>query len=54
MDVLRVCDDAVPREGLAVDLLDRRVGAEQRVARVEEDGPDGLQGITWPPSITMA
>ena len=45
---------AVAREGSPVDLLDRRVGPQQRVARVEEDGPDGPQGITWPPSITRA
>jgi hypothetical protein len=52
--VLRGRGDAVAREGLAVDLLDRRVGLEERVARVEEDGPDRPQGITWPPSITRA
>jgi hypothetical protein len=53
--------DAVARERLAVDALDRRLGPEQRVAGVEEDGPDlrgrrraRVQGITCPPSITTA
>jgi hypothetical protein len=44
--------DAVRRERVAVDVVDGRVGGEERVARVQEDGLD--QGITCPPSITMA
>jgi hypothetical protein len=44
--------DPVRRERVAVDPVDGRVGGEERVARVQEDGLD--QGITCPPSITMA
>jgi hypothetical protein len=44
--------DPVRRERLAVDVVDGRVGGEERVAGVQENGLD--QGITCPPSITMA
>jgi hypothetical protein len=44
--------DPIRRERVAVDVVDGRIGGEERVARVQEDGLD--QGITCPPSITMA
>ncbi len=45
--------EAPAAERGAVGLLDRRVGGEERVARVEEDGLRLLQGITCPPSMTI-
>jgi len=43
---------AVPSKLAKVDLLDRRIGAQECRAGVERDRFD--QGITWPPSSTIA
>lgn len=45
--------EAPAAEGRPVGLLDGRVGGEERVPRVEEDGLRPFQGITCPPSITI-
>jgi hypothetical protein len=52
MHRLDVRIDTVGGERVAVDVVDGRVGREERVARVQENCLD--QGITCPPSITMA
>lgn len=45
--------DAVAREGLRVNALYGRVGGQEGIPGVEEDRAKA-QGITWPPSMTIA
>ena len=47
---------AVGGEGPRVDVFHRRLGPEKGVARVEENRLEAgtVQGITWPPSMTIA
>jgi hypothetical protein len=56
VDFLERRVDSVRGEFLPVNVLDGRIGVEQGLTRVKEDGANAapLQGITWPPSITMA